>query len=288
MDLQIGKKSLIILQATVNLKPMSSVLPAIFASLLYLTAAGIQLMQLSQRETSKVKSVTILSSLALICHALVVWQSIHFDDQFNLGFYKIWALVFLIINLLGMLLSQYRPIKNLEIILFPLSGVAVLVSSFGPNTLITDGKYGLGLGMHIGSSILAYSILTLAAAQAAILAFQDYQLRHKITGGITRVMPPLQTMETTLFELIWIGVVMLTLAISSGIIFMEDIFAQHLVHKTVLSMFAWLLFSALLLGRHQLGWRSLTAVRFTLSGFCLLLLAFFGSKLVLELVLHPM
>ena len=80
---------------------------------------------------------------------------------------------------------------------------------------------------------------------------------------------------------------MLTLAISTGIIFMEDIFSQHLVHKTVLSMFAWLIFSILLLGRHQLGWRSLTAVRFTLTGFSLLILAFFGSKLVLELVLQP-
>ena len=144
------------------------------------------------------------------------------------------------------------------------------------------------MAIHIGSSILAYSILTIAAAQAAILAIQDHHLKNRITNGLVRVMPPLQLMEATLFELIWIGVVMLTLALSTGILFMEDIFSQHLVHKTVLSMFAWLIFSILLLGRHQLGWRSLTAVRFTITGFCLLLLAFFGSKLVLELVLQPL
>jgi len=288
MNMQIGKKTFIILQKSTNPKLMTSVLPAVFASLLYLGAGGMQLMQISQSKNIKVRSVSILSSIALVCHAMVVWQTIYIDGQFNLGFYKTWALIFFVINLSGIILSRYRPIKNLLIILFPLSGIAVLVSAFGPNTLITDGSYGIGLAIHIGSSILAYAILTIAAAQAAVLAIQDHHLKNRITSGLVRVMPPLQLMEATLFELIWIGVVMLTLAISTGIVFMEDIFSQHLVHKTVLSMFAWLIFSILLLGRHQLGWRSLTAVRFTITGFCLLILAFFGSKLVLELVLQPL
>jgi ABC-type uncharacterized transport system permease subunit len=94
-------------------------------------------------------------------------------------------------------------------------------------------------------------------------------------------------MERMLFELVWVGLAALTLSIFSGMLFMEDMFAQHLVHKTVLSLVAWVLFSLLLWGRYQLGWRSQTAVRFTLSGFLLLLLGFFGSKLVLELILSP-
>jgi len=89
-----------------------------------------------------------------------------------------------------------------------------------------------------------------------------------------------------LFELLWIGVSLLTIAIVSGFVFIDDIFAQSLVHKTVLTMIAWLLFSLLLWGHYQLGWRSQTAVRLTLAGFALLMLAFFGSKLVLELVLQ--
>jgi ABC-type uncharacterized transport system permease subunit len=93
-------------------------------------------------------------------------------------------------------------------------------------------------------------------------------------------------MESMLFELLWIGVTLLAIAIVSGVIFIDDIFAQHLVHKTILSIVAWLLFSILLWGHYQLGWRSKTAVRFTLTGFALLMLAFFGSKLVLELILH--
>ena len=70
-----------------------------------------------------------------------------------------------------------------------------------------------------------------------------------------------------------------------GVLFLEDIFAQHLVHKTVLSLTAWLVFAVLLWGRFQFGWRGRTAIRWTLSGFAVLLLAYFGSKFVLELVL---
>ena len=100
------------------------------------------------------------------------------------------------------------------------------------------------------------------------------------------VLPPLQLMETMLFELIWLGVIALTLSIGSGIAFIEDIMSQHLMHKTVLSIAAWILFSILLWGRHRLGWRSQLAVRLTVTGFTLLMLAFLGSKLVLELILQ--
>jgi ABC-type uncharacterized transport system permease subunit len=93
-------------------------------------------------------------------------------------------------------------------------------------------------------------------------------------------------MESMLFEVIWFGLILLTFSILSGIVFLEDIFAQHLVHKTALSIAAWLMFTVLLWGHHQLGWRSKTAVRWTLGGFAILMLGYFGSKLVLELILH--
>jgi ABC-type uncharacterized transport system permease subunit len=129
-------------------------------------------------------------------------------------------------------------------------------------------------------------VLTIAACQAAAVAALDYQLHHRHTRGLVQVLPPLQLMEAMLFELLWVGLVLLTIAISSGMLFLEDIFAQHLVHKTVLTLCAWLLFATLLWGHHQLGWRSQTAVRFTLSGFVVLMLGYFGSKFVLELILQ--
>ena len=148
-----------------------------------------------------------------------------------------------------------------------------------------SGNSDGGILLHIGSSILAYAVLTLAAAQAALVALQDHQLRHRHTRGIIQVLPPLQLMETMLFELLWVGVILLSVSIGTGILFLDDIFAQHLVHKTTLSIIAWMLFSILLWGHYHLGWRSQTAVRLTLVGFALLMLGFFGSKMVLELIL---
>jgi len=93
-------------------------------------------------------------------------------------------------------------------------------------------------------------------------------------------------MEALLFELLWLGFLILSASIITGVGFIEDMFAQHLVHKTVFSIIAWLIYAALLAGRHWLGWRGNTAIRFTLGGFAALMLAFFGSKFVLELVLQ--
>jgi ABC-type uncharacterized transport system permease subunit len=71
----------------------------------------------------------------------------------------------------------------------------------------------------------------------------------------------------------------------SGFVFVRDLVAQHLAHKVALSCLAWLILGILLIGRWRFGWRGRIASRWALSGFCLLGLAYFGSKLVLEVFL---
>jgi ABC-type uncharacterized transport system permease subunit len=105
-------------------------------------------------------------------------------------------------------------------------------------------------------------------------------------GERLRILPPLTQLETLLFRTLSAGFVLLSFALLSGVLFVQDLFAQHLMHKTVLSALAWLVFGVLLLGRFLLGWRGRRAVRLTLGAMSLLLLAFFGSKFVLELVLQ--
>ncbi|MEJ2532892.1 MAG: cytochrome c biogenesis protein CcsA [Halioglobus sp.] len=259
---------------------------ALVAALLYLAATGLQLLHILQQRQQIDRLVFGLGLVALLCHATLAWHSMVLEEGLDLGFYKISSLIFLVINVACIVSLARRPLQNLLVILFPLSAMAVLVATFTPESAGLDTNLAPGLLLHIGASILAYAVLTLAAAQAALVAVQDYQLKHRHTLGIIQILPPLQLMETMLFELLWVGVILLTVSIVSGVIFIDDIFAQHLVHKTVLTIIAWLLFSVLLWGRHQLGWRSQTAVRLTLAGFALLMLAFFGSKLVLELLLQ--
>ncbi len=259
---------------------------AVMTALLYMISSAIQLVHIVQHRPQLDRKVFALGLTALAGQAFVAWNGVVIGDSIALGFYRVPALIFLVVNIACFVGLLRRPLQNLIVVLFPLSALSVLVSAFGPETAAAEKQIPPGVVIHIVSSILAYSVLTLAAFQAVLVAIQDKQLKARHTHGIIEFLPPLQLMETMLFELLWIGVVLLTLAIGSGVIFLDDIFAQHRVHKTVLTIIAWGLFSTLLWGHSQRGWRSQTAVRFTLGGFALLMLAYFGSKLVLELVLQ--
>jgi ABC-type uncharacterized transport system permease subunit len=259
---------------------------AVTTALLYMIASGIQLVHIMQHRPQLDRKVFALGLIALSGQAIVAWNGVVIGDSVALGFYRVPALIFLVVNIACFIGLLRRPLQNLILVLFPLSALTVLLSAFGPETAAAEKHLPPGVVIHIVSSILAYSVLTLAAFQAILVAIQDHQLKARHTRGIIEFLPPLQLMETMLFELLWIGVVLLTLSIGSGMIFLDDIFAQQLVHKTVLTIIAWGLFSTLLWGHSQKGWRSQTAVRLTLGGFALLMVGYFGSKLVLELVLQ--
>ncbi|MEO7072909.1 MAG: cytochrome c biogenesis protein CcsA, partial [Rhodanobacter sp.] len=140
--------------------------------------------------------------------------------------------------------------------------------------------------LHVTLALLAFSVLAIAACLAMFLAVQERALRVRRFGVWLRALPPLTRTEALMFRLIRGGFALLTLALLSGALFIENIRAQHLVHTTVLSVLAWLVFGTLLYGRWRHGWRGQQAVRLTLIGMAVLVLAFFGSKAVLELVLH--
>jgi ABC-type uncharacterized transport system permease subunit len=117
------------------------------------------------------------------------------------------------------------------------------------------------------------------------VAIIDHFLRRHHLNPLVKSLPPLETLERLLFRLIAMGFILLTVSLGTGLAFVDDLFEQHLAHKTILSIMAWLVFGLLLWGRWQYGWRGRQAVRLTLAGILLLLLAYFGSKLVLETIL---
>lgn len=256
------------------------------ASALYLLLAWQQYHGISQGESSAPALFPGLSLLAVAMHGVVAVSTINSPEGINLGFFKMSALMFLIINLAFLLSLWRRPLRKLAILLYPMASVSLLTATLAPGNASPLSGISTGMMVHIGSSILAYAVLTIAACQAAAVALLDRQLRHRHTRGIVQILPPLELMETMLFEIIWLGLALLSVSIISGMVFLEDMFAQSLVHKTLLTFCAWLVFAVLLWGRHQLGWRSQTAARLTLSGFGVLMLAYFGSKLVLEVILH--
>ncbi|HEV2321029.1 MAG TPA: cytochrome c biogenesis protein CcsA [Gammaproteobacteria bacterium] len=229
----------------------------------------------------------ILSAVvaAVLLHAIALYALVFGAQGIDLGFFNALALVGLLVACIGLAAFLKPAFENLGLAVFPLAGASILAAELLPHDVLMLRGGGWPLYTHILFSLLAYSLLSVAALQALLLAVQERRLRHGAAGGFLSALPPLQEMERFLFQLIAVGFALLTLALFTGLIFVHNVFVQHLVHKTVLSLLAWFVFAVLLWGRWRFGWRGRTAIRWTLAGFVTLMLAYFGSKLVLELIL---
>jgi ABC-type uncharacterized transport system permease subunit len=229
--------------------------------------------------------VLSLGWLAAALHGASLSEMCDRAGTVNFSFLSVSSLSGLSIVAILLVGALSRPLDKLGVIIFPLNAALVTMKLAVPEEAHALKIYSWQMDAHILVSMLAYSFLNIAALQALLLALQDWHLRSRHALGLIRSLPPLQTMEKLLFQLIGAGFAMLSLSLLSGFLFVENLFAQHLVHKTVLSILAWLVFGTLLLGRLRQGWRGQTAIRWTLGGFAALMLAYFGSKIVLEWIL---
>lgn len=227
----------------------------------------------------------VIGLVAVILHAIVLYNALFVSEGLNLGFFNAGSLILWIIALTIVLAAFGNPVENLIIFLLPLAGISILLERFFPVNHTLMPAEAMELKIHILMSLMAYALLTIAAVHAVILSIQDKHLRNRKPGGFIRALPPLQTMENLLFQMIGLGFFLHSIALITGMIYLEDMFAQHLVHKTILSIISWFVFATLLWGRWRFGWRGSTAIRWTLAGFFLLLLAYLGSKWVMEIIL---
>lgn len=251
---------------------------------LYLLAAALQGLLLSGKtDAPRSQWVLALALAGVAAHILSALQTVYNGEYVDLSLFKVSSVISCFIMIIALLSCMRRPNRNLLIGLLPIAALSVFVS--GISAPSQEIKMDAGLFAHVITSILAYSLMTIASIQAIILALQERHLKHRHIGALMRALPPLQTMEQMLFELIWIGMFLLTVSLGTGVLFIEDILSQQLSHKIFFTVLAWIIFAILLWGRHQLGWRSKTAVRYTLTGFATLMLGYFGSKIVLELLL---
>jgi ABC-type uncharacterized transport system permease subunit len=235
------------------------------------------------------RPLVLLAGLtAIALHAgLIYATSFALEGGVDLRFFNAASLIGWVMAALVLTGALRLQVDNLVLVVLPVVALTLLVSRivYGPEA--PDATPGLaGLDVHVISSVLAFAVLNIAVLQAAALAYQDNQLRRRRRPTrLVGMLPPLRVMEDLLFQMLAVGFVLLTISLLSGWLFIDDIFAQHLVHKTTLSVLAWLVFGILLAGRWRYGWRGRMAIRSTLGGFVALLLAYFGTKLVLELIL---
>lgn len=264
-------------------------LPAlsIFAIACYLLASGLVARPLfggnAIAPTKFARPALAIATVAVLAHA--TWLLATHRGALDLHFFAALSLVACMVSALTLAVNLTRPVVALGVIVFPLSALLLFVDSFlAPPTVPISMDWHIKL--HVTVALLAFGVLSIAAAMAILLAIQERALRHRQLGPWLSALPPLTLTESLLFRLIGAGFALLTLTLLTGILFVDNLFGQHLVHKTVLSIIAWLVFGALLYGRWRHGWRGRSAVNLTLIGMSVLVLAFFGSKFVLEVILH--
>ncbi len=228
-----------------------------------------------------------LAIIGALLHAFGNYQVIWSDGYLNLGITTSVSLVSWIMLVFVLLASFRLPLANLLVLVLPLAALGALLLLVAPTTEeLPTARLSDPLIWHIMISIVAYSILFMAACQSVLLAVLEHRLKAKRTLKLLKLLPPLQTMESLLFGLLWTGISALTFAIGSGFLFLDDMFEQRVVHHTVLGLASWVLYAALLAGHRLFGWRGTTAVRWTLIAFSLLLLGYLGSKFVIEVLLE--
>jgi len=223
---------------------------------------------------------------SLFFHGILLKLQVFTDQGMNLSFGYAMSLVMWVITLLYMITSLFRRATNIGAVILPLDIVTlILVMLLPSNTLIASSSPLLHL--HIAIAVLAYSLLALAGVQALFVNSQEKALHRHQGRQINLQLPPLEAMESLLFHLLWAGFILLTLTLISGIFFSEEIFGKALVvnHHIVLSAGAWLVFGIFLFGHWRWGWRGRNAVHWTIGGLSLLVLGYFGTKFVLEIML---
>lgn len=214
-------------------------------------------------------------------HLGVAWRTPGGPDM---HFFSALSLVGLGMAAMTTLVGARGRTAAVGVVAFPLA--ALLLAVYHGNGHAPSPPLDWRLQLHAWLALLAYATLAIAALLASMLWLQERALRRREFHAWLRMLPPLTQLEMLLFRTITVGFVLLTLTLLTGVLFVEDFLSQHLVHKTVLSVLSWLVFGGLLLGRWRYGWRGIRAVHWTLTAMALLLLAFFGSKFVLELVLR--
>ena len=273
---------------------MSGILPYLIAALLY-AALALYFWRTrwlyADRPPADAPASPALEHYAVLVplglHTLLLSQSAFSGHALYLGVGNAISAILWLTVLIYWLGNFFYKLEGLQTLVMPVAAAAVLLPvafpALGPlpNTEFAAFKF------HLLIAMLAYSLFTIASLHVLLMALLERRLHGGALPKMLQKMPPLLTMETLLFRIIWAGFILLTLTLASGVIYSEELFgkAARFNHKTVFGVLSWIIFAALLGGRYIYGWRGRVAVRWTLAGFLTLVLAYIGSKFVLEVIL---
>lgn len=236
------------------------------------------------RQQTLVSIGFISGIVAFAWHAALLWTSLDLGTGLSLSIANTTSFIGLQLACIGLLGALNVRLRGLGAGLLFLASIGALVTQLS-GAPADAAPMTWQLRAHVLTSLFAYGLLTVGGIVAVYALAQDRRLRSGQLSAMNLLFAPLETTEQLLFGVTAGGFAILLIAILSGLAFVENLFAQHLVHKTVLSIVALCLFGVLLAGRHFAGWRGRQAIYLYLWGFGVLCLAYYGSRLVLENIL---
>ena len=227
----------------------------------------------------------VVAITALTWHIFVLLASILTPAGMALSIGNSASIIGLQLALIAVLVALDQKLRGLAGGLLILGGIAAFFTVTNKTGVAADIT-AWQLQAHILISLFAYGLLSVGAIVAVFALVQDSRLRAGRLSAVNQLFAPLETNERLLYGIAAAGFSALLLGVLSGLTFVDNLFAQHLVHKSTLSILALILFGILLTGRHLAGWRGRRTVYLYLWGFLMLGLAYFGSRYVLEYVLE--
>jgi ABC-type uncharacterized transport system permease subunit len=226
----------------------------------------------------------ILVPLSL--HGWLLYQGV-FAAELRFGFAQALSVMMFLGVAVYWVESLFYSVEGMQPLVLPLAAAAAPLPAIFPG-LASSGLHAQSaeFKLHLALAMIAYGLFVIALLHATLMAVAERQLHRKGAVAFPH-LPPLLTLESLLFRIIAAAFVFLTLTLVTGIAFSETLFGRALRfdHKTVFAVLSWLTFGLLLAGRWRYGWRGRTALRWTLTGFVMLLLAYVGSRFVLEVLL---
>lgn len=220
-------------------------------------------------------------------HTWTLWQSAVAPDGLHLGFGVAVSAILWLTVLIYWLGNFFYRLDGLQALVMPLAAAGVLLPVLFPEPRPLPNTELIAFRIHLLIAIVAYSLFTIASLHVLLMTLLERRLHQGTMPVMLQRLPPLLTMEAMLFRILWAGFALLTLTLLTGVFFSEELFGQaaKFNHKTVFGVASWMIFAALLGGRYAYGWRGRVAVRWTLAGFSMLVLAYIGSKFVLQVIL---
>jgi ABC-type uncharacterized transport system permease subunit len=251
------------------------------AAFLYLAAASVTALRLRQGGARIGRAPVIaFAMLAVLAHAAGVAIGIRVHHGLVLNFGNALSLVGLGMALVFSLAGRRSSLDPVGVLVYPIAAACCLAALLLAPAATATAPESWQIGLHGIISLLAYSTLSVASLVAILMAVQEHALRNHRPLPFLHALP-LTLTEALLFQLIGVGFILLGLSLVTGVLFVEDMLAQHLVHKTVLTVAAWVVFGVLLVARWRFGLRGRRAAWLTLAGMVLLLVGYFGVKLIL-------